>query len=56
MHRNRSYEAKNKKLKAELAAAQEAAAQVQARNEEQAARMVSNYTCTDIEQQEAPKV
>ena len=56
MHRNRSYEAKNKKLKAELAAAQEAAAQIQARNEEQAARMVSNYTCTDIEQQEAPKV
>ena len=43
MHRNRSYEAKNKKLKAELAAAQEAAAQVQARDEEQAARMVSKH-------------
>jgi hypothetical protein len=43
MHRNRSYEAENKKLRAELAAAKEAAAQVQASNEEQAARMVSKH-------------
>ena len=43
MHRNRSYEAKNKKLKAELAAAQGAVSQVQASKEEQAARMVSKH-------------